>query len=355
MKKACILSILLVSTFISYGISISYKNLTRDKHLLKKIDEIYFFLRFLPRELKHSIGHIETDINKLLDDYDNAKAKGNKQHSSLVFECQQKIAELDDNLAKMKKSLLRMEYLVNSGSSWVDLNFFERTVFSQNGEDGILELIFEAIETTNKYYVEFGVEDGSERNTRNLQEMYGWSGLLMDGGYENEQINLNKEFITAENINQLFEKYNVPEEFDLLSIDIDYNDFHVWKALEEKYKPRVVIIEFNGLFSESDDLVVKYDPKAAWDKTIYCGASIKAMYNLGISKGYSLVYVENNGVNLFFIRDDVLDFVEKNMRIKFKDVNNIEKLYKPPFYDKKADPKNREFVSSESLLMQKRP
>jgi len=108
----------------------------------------------------------------------------------------------------------------------------EYSVHSQNGEDGVLEAIFGRIGTTNKYYVEFGVEDGKERNTRFLEERYGWQGLLMDGGHANASINLQREFVTAENIEALFRKYRVPVEPDLLSIDLDGNDYHVWKAIE---------------------------------------------------------------------------------------------------------------------------
>ena len=89
----------------------------------------------------------------------------------------------------------------------------EKIVFSQNGEDGILEYLFDTIGTTDKYYVEFGAQDGTQCNTRYLRERLGWSGLTMDGSHENKNIGLYKEFITSENIVQLFEKYNVPIEF----------------------------------------------------------------------------------------------------------------------------------------------
>jgi len=97
----------------------------------------------------------------------------------------------------------------------------ERKVFSQQGEDGVLEAIFEYIGTTDKYYVEFDAESGVETNTRYLLEQKGWSGLLMDGGNENPSKNLHKEVILPSNIAELFEKYRVSQTFDLLSIDID--------------------------------------------------------------------------------------------------------------------------------------
>lgn len=210
----------------------------------------------------------------------------------------------------------------------IDLKHYEKKIFSQNGEDGVTEKIFSLIGTTNRYYVEFGVEDGKECNTRFLRERFGWQGLLMDGGYADERINLKKEFITAENINQLFEKYNVPEEFDLLSIDIDFNDFYVWKALQKKYRPRVVIIEYNATHLPTEDKVCIYNSQARWDKTNYSGASLLALYKLAKLKGYSLVYAEKIGVNLFFIRDDVV----AQMSESFDGINQPLKIYKKPKY-----------------------
>src|SRR5258705_13450718 len=110
----------------------------------------------------------------------------------------------------------------------IDLSKSENTIYSQNGEDGIISAIMNLIGTSSEYYVEFGAMDGHKlSNTKNLRDNLGWKGLLLDGGYEDPSINLHKEFITAENINEIFEKYDVPYDLDLLSIDIDYNDFYV--------------------------------------------------------------------------------------------------------------------------------
>jgi len=211
----------------------------------------------------------------------------------------------------------------------VDLRECERSVYSQNGEDGVLERIFDLIGTSSKYYIEFGGYDGYLcSNVRYLREFLGWDGLLMDGGFEDLAINLQREFITAENINDLFEKYRIPHDVDFLSIDIDYNDFYVWKALSDKYRPRVVVVEYNATHTPHEDKVVEYSPYYSGDGTNYFGASILAFYNLGRKKGYSLVYAERNGVNLFFVRDDLLDW----LGWEFKNTNNIEKLYSFPKY-----------------------
>jgi hypothetical protein len=198
------------------------------------------------------------------------------------------------------------------------LTRFEKQVFSQFGEDGIIQEIFRRIGTTNQYFVEFGVEDGSETNSTYL--LYkGWRGLWIDGNKEHmatihrncanaiakEQLTAIESFITAENIESLFSRANVPEEPDLLSIDIDRNDYHVWKAITH-YKPRVVVIEYNGIFPPGDEFVVAYDANAWWDTSSNYGASLESLTRLGESKGYKLVCCTFAGLNAFFIREDLI-------------------------------------------------
>lgn len=188
----------------------------------------------------------------------------------------------------------------------IDLKFFEKKVFSQNGEDGIIQYLLSLVGIKNRYYVEFGVESGAECNTRNLRENLQFNGLLMDGRYENHSIGLYKEIITAENINDLFVKYNVPYEFDVLSIDIDFNDLYVWKAIRDIYKPSIVVIEYNAEHAPPKSLTVKYDNTRFWDGTKYFGASLVALNHVAKEKGYTLVYCNENGVNAFFVRNDLL-------------------------------------------------
>jgi len=208
--------------------------------------------------------------------------------------------------------------------------FIERREYSQNGEDGIISTIFAMIGITNKYYVEFGVEDGIECNTRYLFKHKRWKGLLMDGGHDNPELNLHKEFITAENIESLFTAYNVPKECDLLSIDIDGNDYWVWKAITH-YSPRVVIVEYNACIPYEPPVMVPYDPAFAWDKTDYYGASLSALVSLAQAKGYTLVGTDPNGVNAFFVRDDCVTG-------KFH-VQNPRRIYRPAAF--KGKPGNR--------------
>jgi len=198
------------------------------------------------------------------------------------------------------------------------LNQHEYKTFSQNGEDGIIAEIFHRIGTKNRYFVEFGASDGFENNTVLLLRQ-GWSGYWIEGDPELVRrarehfraeidagnLTLMQGFITAENIEDLFRSGEVPEEFDLLSIDIDRNDYYVWKGISH-YRPRVVVIEYNPIFPPTMSWVVPYDPKAMWDGTTRTGASLKALEELGAKKGYALVGCNLSGVNAFFVRNDLL-------------------------------------------------
>lgn len=217
----------------------------------------------------------------------------------------------------------------------MDLRGTDLKTFSQNGEDGILAKILETIGATNRYYVEFGVGDGMECNTRLLREN-GWSGLMMDCEFNNPSIGLHQHFITAENINDLFSKHNVPYKFDVLSIDIDNNDYWVWKALSSVYKPRIVIIEWNCSISPYRSLVVPYNANERWDLTSYFGASILALKKLGESKGQVLVASDRRATNLFFVR-------ERDGHL-FEGAGDIESIHPEWVWSHAEDPKKRQYI-----------
>lgn len=206
---------------------------------------------------------------------------------------------------KLRNFYLYLVYLLLRGFKVRNINLFDRKVYSQNGEDGILQLIFHKIGVTNRYFVEFGVGSGIERNTRYLQEKQGWKGLMMDAMENNANRTIKKEFITAENINGLFKKYRVPRDFDLVSIDIDFNDYWVWKAIEG-YSPRVVVIEYNSSIPPDESKVVRYDAYRKWNGSSYHGASLLALVKLGRQKGYSLVGCDKTGMNAFFVKNELI-------------------------------------------------
>jgi hypothetical protein len=160
--------------------------------------------------------------------------------------------------------VLRVVWPFMKRGTLADLTIFEQRAYSQNGEDGILKVIFMKIGTTNRFCVEFGVGDCKECNTRYLTEKEGWRALQMDTNERAPQ-SVKREFITPENINELFLKYDVSKEFDLLSIDVDYNTYWVWKTIEG-FSPRVVVVEYNALFPPDEKKVVRYD-RLLWRKS----------------------------------------------------------------------------------------
>ncbi|HEX3725406.1 MAG TPA: hypothetical protein VHV08_04155 [Pirellulales bacterium] len=185
-----------------------------------------------------------------------------------------------------------------------NLEASERKVCSQNGEDGVIEAIFAEIGVTNRFCVEFGCENGSECNTVHLLNQ-GWSGLLMDCDvWRHPNFIIYNEFVTAENIDSLLRQYQVPHSFDLLSIDIDGNDFWVWMQI--RHRPRLVVIEYNSHVPAQLCRSIRYDPGFQWVGTDYFGASLLALKELGLLKGYTLVHCEQAGANAFFIADEAL-------------------------------------------------
>lgn len=197
------------------------------------------------------------------------------------------------------------------------LSRHDASIYSQAGEDGILTEIFRRIGVNNRYFVEFGSGDGSENNTVLLLQA-GWSGLWMDAVPEFTkaaaaryaepvaagQLKVRHAFVTAENIEDLLREAGAPASFDLLSIDIDRNDYWVWKAIAA-WTPRVVSIEYNAIFPPGISWVVNYEPSSYWDGSSHFGASLTALERLGREKGYVLVGCNLMGTNAFFVRQDL--------------------------------------------------
>lgn len=196
-----------------------------------------------------------------------------------------------------------------------DLRAFERRAYSQNGEDGIIEEIFRRVGAETRQFVEFGVESGAECNCARLALEEGWGGLFLEadpdhferlaGRYRGHGgVRCARSLVTSANIERLLEENGVPRAFDLLSIDIDGNDYWVWKAIRA-WRPRVVVIEYNAAYPPPRRWVMKEDPDYRWDGTTYYGASLASLTALGREKGYALVGTNSSGVNAFFVRAEL--------------------------------------------------
>lgn len=187
---------------------------------------------------------------------------------------------------------------------------------SQNGEDGILHEIFRRIGSTGKVLCEIGCGVGGANNT-SLLVASGWQAFWIDGQHDvgakiaasprlRERVRFQQAFVTAENIERLLDGLGVPADLDLLSIDIDQNTYHIWRAIAT-LRPRVVVVEYNASIPPWLDWACDYMPDRTWDGTMNMGASLKAFERLGREKGYSLVGCDSTGVNAYFLRDDLAD------------------------------------------------
>lgn len=171
--------------------------------------------------------------------------------------------------------------------------------YSQKQEDLFIKQIFDRIGTTNRVCVEFGGADGYRQSNTRLFANDGWTSHFWDVNPKHPDVKL--ERITAENVNDIFDKYGIPQSLDLLSIDIDGNDFWVWKALTRR--PRIVIIEFNPSIQPDISVSIQYNPNISFKKTNYFGASFKALKMLGEYKGYDLINCI--GCNMIFALHEI--------------------------------------------------
>ena len=262
----------------------------------------------------------------------------------------EKLLGLDKYLSKQNQIKLLLGNILEKNNNLTDINKAEFKVFSQFGEDGIIDFIIKNISLKNKVFLEIGTENYEEANTRFLLENGHWSGLIIDG--EKEHINYIKKqdyywkydlnvinnFVTIENINNLIENYKNYKNISLLSIDIDGNDYWLWKEIN--IDPAIVVIEYNSRYGKDRSVTIPYKsdftrPKFG-KKKIYYGASLQALNKLGNSKGYSLVATNVAGNNAFFVKKNCLSKVLKEQSVndcytenKFSEIlnknNEIEK------------------------------
>ena len=231
----------------------------------------------------------------------------------------------------------------------------EFRVFSQWGEDGIIQFLVRHVPIADKTFVEFGVQDYLESSTRFLVVKDHWSGLVIDGSAENVEKIRHSEiywrhrlraecaFITRDNINDVIRSAGFAGDIGLLSVDIDGNDYWVWQAVDV-VKPRIVIAEYNARFGAERAVSVPYDAQVVRGRAhysmIYYGASLAALTELGETKGYALVGCNSAGNNAFFVRKDVLPAILPRV--------SAREAYVPACFREARDPSGQlSFLSTE--------
>jgi len=197
----------------------------------------------------------------------------------------------------------------------------EFRVFSQFGDDGIIQYLLHHVKPKNHTFVEFGVEKYTEANTRFLLVNDNWRGLILDG-CESAMQSVRKDliywrhdltavgaFIDRDNINDLISKNGFAGQLGLLSIDIDGNDYWVWERIN-CVEPEIVVAEYNSVFGFERAVTVPYDAtfvrNSAHHSNLYWGCSLRALITLANRKGYAFVGCNSNGNNCYFVRRELL-------------------------------------------------
>jgi hypothetical protein len=232
----------------------------------------------------------------------------------------------DDQLNDIKKDKILLGKIMsrlNSQLSGVkNLNEVEFQVYSQWGDDGIIQYLINKLDIPHKTFIEFGVENYKESNTRFLLINDNWSGMVIDGSEENVkfiredllswgyELYAKAAFITKDNINNLlseFLSFGYDKEIGILSVDIDGNDYYVWDAITV-VNPVIVIAEYNSVFGSDKPWSVPYDPSFvrtnAHASKLYYGSSLMSLCDLAEKKGYRFVGCNLAGNNAYYIRND---------------------------------------------------
>jgi hypothetical protein len=215
------------------------------------------------------------------------------------------------------RSIETLLYKYPDAQQWKagDLRFCEASVYSQNGEDGILREVFRRLAIQRGTFVEIGSEWGIECNCARLAKEEGWRGYFVEGDAEVfrglrhnystlPHITTINAWVTADNVQDLLSNHGVPQDLDLLTVDIDGNDYWVIQAIEQ-WRPSVLMTEYNASFPPPQLWVMRRNDSHAWNGTAYFGASLMSLTKLAGAKGYKLVGTDSMGVNAFFVRADL--------------------------------------------------
>jgi hypothetical protein len=213
--------------------------------------------------------------------------------------------------------------IINEINALSDIGF---KVYSQFDEDGILEWLIQRIPISSCKFVEFGVENYLESNTRFLIKNRNWKGLVMDSSqdyidfirkddiYWRHNLIAHCDFVTPQNINELLINYNFNNQIGILSIDAGGMDYWIWKAIDVII-PDIVICEYNAVFGDIYPIVIPYQKDFIsiniHNSGLYWGASTKAFEQLGLIKNYRLIGSNIGGNNLFFIKNELYGYVDK--------------------------------------------
>jgi hypothetical protein len=198
-----------------------------------------------------------------------------------------------------------------------NLKRFEKKIYSQFGEDGITGEIINRLGVTNNFFIEFGIDRAIESNCKHLLLDCNWRGVMIEGvrewaeyaagQFKDYPVDVVNSWITLENILSSFAEHEVPKEPDLLSVDLDSNDYWILKQILTIYRPRIIIHEYNGYYIPPKLWVMAYDPTRRWDGSSHFGASLQSYCNLLDARGYALLGCESHGFDAFHIKKELIE------------------------------------------------
>lgn len=245
---------------------------------------------------------------------------------------------------KQLRTLQRINLSLSRGSATsmlrrIDLKSVESwefSGFSQNGEDGVIDVLRSRLRYSNRYFLEIGASDGLENNTAWLAVAHRCSGVWVEGNpsasaaskatFESMNYGLTFEsrFVTRENAPEFMQRL-LHRDPDVFSLDIDGNDFHVADALfRAGLRPKIMVVEYNSSFGPDASISIPYSERFVRDSSrsnLYYGCSIKAWQRFASRYDYAFVGVESNGVNAFFVDRSVFDstFLEEIVVVPFRE------------------------------------
>ena len=252
-----------------------------------------------------------------------------------------KVASLKDNsiqilnnsrneieLLAIGRMLSNQQYSIESR----DINDYEFKIFSQFGDDGIIQYLIKNISIQNEIFIEFGVENYLESNTRFLMMNNNWTGFVMDGSedamnslknqswYWRYSLTHKAVFIDKDNINELLANTGFSN-IGVLNIDLDGNDYHILTEIDlSRLNPSILIVEYNSVFGKDRPITIPYDKAFirtnAHYSNLYYGASLLALNYAALKKSYSLIGCNLAGNNAYFVKNSLLNDKVKELSVE---------------------------------------
>ena len=232
-----------------------------------------------------------------------------------------------------------------------DFSEVEFSSFSQWGDDGIIDWLIEKLNLKNKNFIEIGVQDYWESNTRFLLKKRNWNGLLIDMSntdikkiktqsiYWKHNLLAKNHFITRDNVNKIFKHYNFDKKLSLLSLDIDGNDYWILKNMN--LKAEILVCEYNGLFGDINEITIPYkknfNRKNEHYSNLYFGCSIKSLITLLKKKSYIFIGTNSAGNNAYFINKKRFKYIKNKIK-------NI-KIFKPKFRESRNKQNKKTYLN----------